>query len=108
MNLIVKQKIHRIVYIAIMKLNISVIGAGVGGLASAIRMAVRGHEVTVYEQAPGPGGKMGELRWEGFRWDAGPSLFTLPELMEELYLIVQSEVVFIRVEEFHYVWHQPG
>lgn len=75
-----------------MKLNISIIGAGIGGLASAIRLAVRGHEVTVYEQAETPGGKMGELRWKEFRWDAGPSLFTLPDLMEELYLLADEEM----------------
>ncbi len=75
-----------------MNLKISVIGAGVGGLGSAIRLAVRGHDVTVYEQSSVPGGKMGELRWEGYRWDAGPSLFTLPELMDELYMLADEEM----------------
>jgi diapolycopene oxygenase len=75
-----------------MNLKISVIGAGIGGLASAIRLAVRGHDVTVFEQSSAPGGKMGELRWDGYRWDAGPSLFTLPELMEELYILADEEM----------------
>jgi diapolycopene oxygenase len=75
-----------------MNLKISVIGAGIGGLASAIRLAVRGHDVTVFEQSSAPGGKMGELRWDGYRWDAGPSLFTLPELMEELYMLADEEM----------------
>ena len=75
-----------------MKLKISVIGAGIGGLAAAIRLAVKGHEVTVFEQSDGPGGKMGEIRWKNYRWDAGPSLFTLPDLMEELYLLAEEEM----------------
>ncbi len=75
-----------------MKLNVSIIGAGIGGLASAIRLAVRGHQVTVFEQSELPGGKMGELKWEQYRWDTGPSLFTLPELMEELYLLAEEEM----------------
>jgi len=75
-----------------MKLNISVIGAGVGGLASAIRLAVRGHNVTVFEQSDKPGGKLGELRWEDYRWDSGPSLFTLPDLMEELFILGDEEM----------------
>lgn len=75
-----------------MNLKISVIGAGIGGLATAIRMAVKGHQVTVYEQSGVPGGKMGEIRWKDYRWDAGPSLFTLPDLMEELYQLADEEM----------------
>jgi len=75
-----------------MNLNISVIGAGIGGLASAIRLAVRGYDVTVYEQSDQAGGKMGQLNWKGYRWDSGPSLFTLPDLMEELYILADEEM----------------
>ncbi|MCF8225817.1 MAG: NAD(P)-binding protein [Bacteroidales bacterium] len=50
-----------------MKLYISVIGSGIGGLASAIRLRMRGHEVTVFEQSAHPGGKMGQLKWKDFR-----------------------------------------
>ncbi len=71
-------------------LNVSVIGAGIGGLASAIRMAARGYSVTVFEKNAGPGGKIGELRQEGFRFDTGPSLFTLPHLVDELLALGQS------------------
>ena len=87
-----------------MKLKISIIGAGVGGLASAIRMATKGYDVTVYEQAERPGGKMGELRWEAYRWDAGPSLFTLPDLMEELYILAEEEMkVSVRYDQLEII-----
>jgi phytoene desaturase len=61
-----------------------VIGAGIGGLATAIRLARQGIQVSVYEASERAGGKIGERRIKGFRFDAGPSLFTLPELVSEL------------------------
>lgn len=75
-----------------MKLNAAVIGSGVGGLATAIRLAVRGHDVHLFEQARVPGGKLGQIEWKGYRWDTGPSLFTLPDLVEELFLMAGEEM----------------
>lgn len=64
-----------------------IIGAGIGGLATAVRLAVKGYEVTVFEQSETPGGKIHEIRDGGFRWDTGPSLFTLPELVYDLFYL---------------------
>ena len=61
-----------------------VVGAGVGGLAAAVRLAATGHEVTVFEQADRVGGKLGSLSHQGFRFDTGPSLLTLPEVFADL------------------------
>lgn len=63
----------------------AIIGAGIGGLATAVRLAAAGEEVTVWEKNAAPGGKTAELRMGAYRFDTGPSLFTLPELAEELY-----------------------
>ena len=65
--------------------KIAVIGAGIAGIAAAVRLAASGFKVDVFEKNPGPGGKMSEIRNEGFRFDTGPSLFTMPGLIEELY-----------------------
>lgn len=62
-----------------------VIGAGVGGLAVAIRLALKGHKVDVYEANPYVGGKVTELRAHGFRWDMGPSVLTMPGYIDELF-----------------------
>ncbi|MDX2284331.1 MAG: 1-hydroxycarotenoid 3,4-desaturase CrtD [Bacteroidia bacterium] len=62
-----------------------VIGAGIGGIATAIRLRLKGFAVTVLEAHHSPGGKLTEIRQQGYRFDAGPSLFTLPELVDELY-----------------------
>lgn len=75
--------------------RIVVVGAGVGGLACAVRLARAGHEVVVVEQAPAPGGKCARIVRDGFRFDAGPSLLTMPWLVREL---VGDRVDLVRVE----------
>lgn len=65
----------------------AIIGAGIGGLATAVRLAAAGDEVTVWERNPEPGGKIAELLMGPYRFDTGPSLFTLPELVGKLYTL---------------------
>jgi len=65
--------------------NAIVIGSGVGGLSTAIRLAVKGYAVTVFEKNGRPGGKLGLLERDGYRFDTGPSLFTQPANIEELF-----------------------
>ena len=64
-----------------------IIGAGVAGLASAIRLAVQGMAVTVFEKNSYPGGKLSEFELKGYRFDAGPSLFTQPQNIEDLFVL---------------------
>ncbi|WP_067659359.1 phytoene desaturase family protein [Nocardia harenae] len=65
--------------------RVLVVGAGVGGLAAALRLRALGHEVTVLEQAAEVGGKLGVLELDGFRFDTGPSLLTLPHVLAETF-----------------------
>ncbi|MFN2119094.1 MAG: phytoene desaturase family protein [Anaerolineales bacterium] len=62
-----------------------VIGAGIGGIASAGRLARAGFDVTVLEKNPQPGGRTSQLLREGHRFDLGPTLFLMPEVWEETY-----------------------
>lgn len=64
--------------------TVGVIGAGIGGLALSIRLANQGFKVTIFEKNNYPGGKLSELNLNGFRFDKGPSLFTMPSLIDEL------------------------
>ncbi len=64
-----------------------VIGAGFGGLAAAIRLACRGWRVQVLEQLDAPGGRAYVFRQDGFTFDAGPTIVTVPHLFEELWAL---------------------
>src|SRR6478735_3718847 len=66
--------------------TVAVVGAGLGGLACAARLAALGHEVTVCEQGPHVGGKLGVFAKDGFVFDTGPSLLTLPAVYRDLFL----------------------
>jgi len=65
--------------------RVAVVGAGLGGLSAAVRLAAAGRKVDVYERGPGPGGKAGTESTGGFRFDTGPSLLTMPWVFEELF-----------------------
>jgi phytoene desaturase len=62
-----------------------IIGAGIAGIATAIRLAVKGYAVEVFEANSYAGGKLSEFEQEGFRFDAGPSLFTMPQYVDDLF-----------------------
>ena len=65
--------------------TVVVIGGGVGGLAVAARLAKQGWSVQVLEQADEVGGKLGHFEREGFRFDTGPSILTMPQVFESLF-----------------------
>jgi phytoene desaturase len=74
------------------KQPVAVIGAGIAGIATAVRLAVAGHAVTVFEAQPTFGGKMQQFTLPGgYRFDTGPSLFTLPQLVDELFQLAQRQ-----------------
>lgn len=62
-----------------------IIGAGIAGIATAIRLRAAGVLVSVYEQNSYPGGKLSEMNLGTYRFDCGPSLFTMPQFVEELF-----------------------
>ena len=92
-----------------MKKTAAVIGAGIAGIASAIRLANKGYEVHIFEANSYPGGKLSSFELNGYRFDAGPSLFTMPHLVDELFRISgkdpQDYFEYIRLEEAcRYFW----
>src|SRR5688500_18464906 len=66
--------------------RIVVIGAGIGGLSVAARLATTGHDVVVCEQSQQVGGKLAAFSRDGFTFDTGPSLLTLPAVYRDLFL----------------------
>jgi len=66
--------------------KISVVGAGIGGMSAAARLAKQGHQVTVFENSDQSGGKC-RTEWFGdYAFDTGPSLLTLPAVFRDLFL----------------------
>jgi phytoene desaturase len=68
-------------------MEIGIVGAGIAGLAASIRAAVAGHKVTVFEVNSYPGGKLTAFEKQGYRFDAGPSLFTMPQYVDDLFIL---------------------
>lgn len=89
--------------------KVAIIGAGIGGISTAIRLAHKGFEVSVFEANSYAGGKLSSFDLNGYRFDAGPSLFTLPNLVEELFELVgknpKEYFEYIKLPDIcHYFW----
>ena len=86
-------------------MRVVVIGAGLGGLGVALRLQGAGHDVVVLEQRDAPGGRASRLREGGFTWDTGPSLITMPWVLEETFaaggLDLHREVALRRLDPLY-------
>jgi phytoene desaturase len=71
---------------------IFVIGAGIGGLSAAVRLATAGRQVVILEGTRQLGGKMGEIRAGGYRWDTGPSVITLRHVLDDLFAVAGRDM----------------
>lgn len=67
------------------KLDVVIVGAGAGGLSSAINLALEGHSVRVFESNEKVGGRANLIEFDGFRFDTGPSLLNYPWVFDDLF-----------------------
>ncbi len=65
--------------------SVAVVGGGLGGLAAACVAAARGHKVTLYDKNAWIGGKAAVLHEDGFRFDMGPTILTVPRVLERIF-----------------------
>jgi len=65
--------------------KVGIVGAGIAGIATAVRLTTKGYQVEVFDANTYPGGKLSEVKINGYRFDAGPSLFTMPQYVDELF-----------------------
>lgn len=89
-----------------------VIGAGIGGLATAARLAKNGYQVTVLEKNGHPGGRCSQINRDGHRFDVGPTLFLMPEVWREIFGYLgenfDSDVQLSRVDPTYKVHFTDG
>lgn len=93
--------------------RIGVIGGGLGGLAAACTLAARGHVVTVFEKSSWLGGKAAVLEANGFRFDMGPTILTLPSVLRRIFAEagrhLESEIQLIRLDpQWRSFFHDGG
>ena len=74
------------------KKTVIIIGAGIAGMAAAIRLKSQGNDVAVYEANTYPGGKLTAFAKSGYRFDMGPSLFTMPQFVEQLFEVAKRPI----------------
>jgi phytoene desaturase len=94
------------------KPHAAVIGAGIGGLAMAIRLGARGYHVNIFENLEQAGGRANVYRQDGYTFDAGPTIITAPHLLEELWTLcgkrMQDDVPLVPMDPFYRIWFHDG
>lgn len=89
-----------------------IIGAGLGGLAAAIRLGARGYRVTVLDRLAEPGGRATVFRQDGFTFDAGPTIITAPFVLEELWQFAgedfRTDVTLQALDPFYVIRFDDG
>ncbi len=92
--------------------RVVVIGAGLAGLAAACHLAGDGHDVTVVERAADPGGRNGVLDADGFRFDTGPTVLTMPHLLDRAFARLgrhrEAELPLIRLDPAYRALYADG
>jgi phytoene desaturase len=92
--------------------RVVIVGAGLGGLSCALHLAATGREVTVLERGSGPGGRAGRLSLDGFSFDTGPTVLTMPELVAEPFAAVGESLAnwvdLRRLDPAYRAWFPDG
>jgi phytoene desaturase len=89
-----------------------VIGAGIGGIATAARLSRQGYQVTVYEKQSTPGGRASMIKKDGYTFDTGPTLFLMPEVFAETYAALgermQDHLDLVRIDPTYRIHFHDG
>jgi phytoene desaturase len=94
------------------KTKVLVVGAGIGGIATAARLAHNGYQVTVVEKCEKPGGRCGQMNVQGHRFDTGATLFMMPELYAETYAALgermEDQLDLHRIDPTYHLYFQDN
>lgn len=87
------------------KKSVLVIGGGLGGLSAAISLAQSGYDVSLYEKNSHIGGKLNRLEQDGFGFDLGPSILTMPKIFEKLFIDSGKDMKdYIPIKRLNHQW----
>ncbi|MDY7022021.1 MAG: FAD-dependent oxidoreductase, partial [Cyanobacteriota bacterium] len=93
-------------------MKVIIIGSGLGGLATAIRLQAQGHQVTILEKRDRPGGRAYVYQQDGFTFDGGPTIITSPYLIHELFQIAgkrtEDYLKLVKLDPFYKVRFPDG
>jgi len=94
------------------KKKIIVIGSGFGGLAAAIRLAAKGHQVEIFEKRDKPGGRAYVYEINGFKFDGGPTVITAPFMFDNLFATAgkrrEDYITFVPCDPFYRIFNHEG
>src|SRR5690606_9245277 len=87
------------------KKKVVVIGGGLGGLSAAISLRQKGYDVAIYEQNNHFGGKLNRLEQDGFGFDLGPSILTMPHIFETLFQQSGKQMSdYVKIQRLSHQW----
>jgi len=93
-------------------MRVIVIGSGFGGIAATIRLAARGHQVTLLEKRDQPGGRAYVYRQDGFTFDGGPTVITAPWMIEDLFTLagkrMADHLTLVPIDPFYRIFFPDG
>ena len=93
-------------------MRVIVIGSGFGGIAAGIRLAARGHQVTLLEKRDQPGGRAYVYRQDGFTFDGGPTVITAPWMIEDLFTLagkrMEDHLTLVPIDPFYRIFFSDG
>jgi len=85
--------------------RVTVIGAGLGGISAAISLKAAGYDVEVFEKNSQIGGKLNVMEKDGFTFDLGPSIFTLPQFFQDLFERAGKKMEdYVQLDAFTPLW----
>lgn len=85
--------------------SVIILGGGLGGLSAAVSLAQAGFKVTLYEKNDHLGGKLNRLEANGFGFDLGPSILTMPQIFEKLFIASGKQMAdYIPIERLDLQW----
>ncbi|MEJ2758412.1 MAG: phytoene desaturase, partial [Anaerolineales bacterium] len=92
--------------------KISIIGSGFGGLATAVRLAAKGHQVEIFEKRDKPGGRAYVYEINGFKFDGGPTVITAPFMFDDLFALAgkkrEDYVTFVPCDPYYRIFDHSG